>query len=92
MVNFKFYGVTNWTTNSSNTHVAQYLKKKRQPNNEIGSMGNIFFEKSYTKCGGEASPRPFYKKSKFSYLWIKNLKCYIACFCCMSRSRSTEIY
>ena len=27
-------------------------------------MRNIFFEKSYTKCGGEASSRPFYKKSK----------------------------
>ena len=22
-------------------------------------MGNIFLEKSYTKCGGEAIPRPF---------------------------------
>ena len=27
---------------------------------------NIFLEKSYTKCGGDASPRPFYKKSKLS--------------------------
>ena len=25
---------------------------------------NIFLEKSYRKCGGEVSPRPFYKKSK----------------------------
>ena len=25
----------------------------------------IFAEKSYTKCGGEASTRHFYKKSKF---------------------------
>ena len=23
-----------------------------------------FFEKSYTKCGGETIPRPFFKKSK----------------------------
>ena len=29
-------------------------------------MRNIFLEKSYTKCGGEASPRPFYKKSKLT--------------------------
>ena len=29
-------------------------------------MRNIFLEKSYTKCDGETSPRPFYKKSKFS--------------------------
>ena len=27
---------------------------------------NIFLEKPYTKCGGEAIPRPSYKKSKFS--------------------------
>ena len=29
-------------------------------------MRNIFFETLYTKWGGEASPRPFYKKSKLS--------------------------
>ena len=29
-------------------------------------MRNIFLEKSYTKSGGEASPRPFYKKLKLS--------------------------
>ena len=29
-------------------------------------MKNIFLEKSYTKCGREASPRCFYKKSKLS--------------------------
>ena len=27
---------------------------------------NIFLKISYTKCGGKASPRPFYKKSKLS--------------------------
>ena len=26
-VNFKFYDVTVWLTNSYNTHIAQYLKK-----------------------------------------------------------------
>ena len=30
------------------------------------NMRNIFLEKSYTKCGGEARPRSFYKKSKLS--------------------------
>ena len=29
-------------------------------------MRKIFFEKSNAKCGGEASPRHFYKKSKLS--------------------------
>ena len=30
------------------------------------NMRNIFIEKSYTKCGGEAIPRPFFKKLKLS--------------------------
>ena len=30
------------------------------------NMRNVFIEKSYTKCSGEARPRPFYKKSKLS--------------------------
>ena len=29
-------------------------------------MANIFFKKSYRKCGGETSPRPLPKKSKLS--------------------------
>ena len=29
-------------------------------------MRNIFLEKSYTKCGGEASSRPFYKNQNVS--------------------------
>ena len=30
------------------------------------NMRNIFFEKSYKKCGGETIPRPFSKESKLS--------------------------
>ena len=30
------------------------------------NMRTIFLEKSYTKCGGEASPRSFYEKLKLS--------------------------
>ena len=30
------------------------------------NMRNIFLEKLYKKCAGEASPRPFYKKSELS--------------------------
>ena len=29
-------------------------------------MKNIFLQQLYRKCGGEVSPRPFLKKSKFS--------------------------
>ena len=30
------------------------------------NMRNIFLEKLFANCGGEASPRPFNKKSKLS--------------------------
>ena len=33
------------------------------------NMRNICLEKSYTKCGEEASPRSFSKKSKLSISW-----------------------
>ena len=44
------------------------------PNNSKSKLGqlieyntrNIFLEKSYTKYGGETSPRPFSKKLKLS--------------------------
>ena len=40
-------------------------KKAARQQNSVScfySMRNIFLEKSYTICGGEASLRPFYKK------------------------------
>ena len=37
-------------------------------------------EKSYLKCGGETSLRPFSKRSIWSYLLIKSLRFYIICF------------
>ena len=40
-------------------------------------MRNIFLEKSYTKCGKETSPRPFYKNPNWASLWINSAKCYI---------------
>ena len=30
------------------------------------NLRNIFLDKSYTKCGGESSPRHFSEKSKLS--------------------------
>ena len=53
---------------------------------------NVFLEKSYTKFGGEASPRPFCKKSKLSICPDQQSKIYKVCFHCMSKSRSTKIY
>ena len=34
------------------------------------NMRNIFFQKLYTKCAGEALPRPFSKKSKLSIQFV----------------------
>ena len=70
-VHFEIYGVTCWTTINYNTHIAQYVKKNIQPDNEIlsvnrKSIGNIFLEELYTKGGGEASHRSFFNKPKFS--------------------------
>ena len=41
---------------------------------------NIFLEKSYTKCGGKLFRGPFLKNQNWVYLWISNLKSYIAFF------------
>ena len=46
-------------------------------------MKNMFLEKSYRKCSGEASPRHFYKKSKLS-ISLNQQKWYKVCFYCMS--------
>ena len=64
---FKYYDVTAWLTNICDTHIVS-----RNKSNEIMKLGqliechmrNIFFEKSYTKCGGETSSRPFPEKLK----------------------------
>ena len=34
------------------------------------NMRNIFLEKSYINCNGKASPRSFYKKSKYRNMTI----------------------
>ena len=56
------------------------LRRKRYQAMKFGqliahNMKNIFLGKSYTKCGGGASPRHFYKKSKLSLsVWNNSLK------------------
>ena len=42
-----------------------------------------FIERSYTKCGGETSPRSFSEKIRLSISLINRLKSYAVCFCCM---------
>ena len=40
------------------------------------NMGNVFLEKSNTKCGSETSPRPFSEKLKLSISLDNSLKFY----------------
>ena len=44
------------------------------------NMRNIFLEKSYTKCGGETSPKQFSQKLKLSISQVISLKFYTVCF------------
>ena len=76
-VNFKIYDVTDCIANNK-TYIAQYLRSKFDQKIKFGhliecKLRNTFLEKPYTKCGEEASPGPFYKKSKFS------ISLYIVC-------------
>ena len=40
------------------------------------NMRNIFLEKPYTKYGGKASSRPFYKNQNWGYYWNNALNCW----------------
>ena len=48
MVNFKIYDVTDWAANNYNTHIAQYFKKLRQPNNEIWLINRVSHDKYFS--------------------------------------------
>ena len=53
-------------------HISRYISRNKD--NETMKFGQLikynvrknFLEKSYSKCGGETSPRQFSKKSKLS--------------------------
>ena len=60
-------------TKNHDTHIAQYLPKKRQGNQVMKfgqstecNMRGILLEQSYAKYSGETSLRPFSKKLKLS--------------------------
>ena len=41
IVNLKIYDVISWTTINYNTHIAQYFKNQKQPENEIWSINRL---------------------------------------------------
>ena len=68
MVNFK---IPDWTKIIT-THILPDISRN-QGNQTVKfgqlteyNMRNIFLAKSYTECGGEVSPRLFYKKLKLN--------------------------
>ena len=72
-------------------------KSKLNQKTEFGQliehkMINIFLEKSYTRCGGEAIPRPFSKKLKLSISLDQQSEFLISLFYCISKLMNTKIY
>ena len=69
-VNFKIYDVTTWLTKSYNHILPNISGRKLNQTMKLGqlinNMRNIFLEKSYARCGGETSPRPFSERFKLS--------------------------
>ena len=41
-INFKIHDVTAWLTNNYNTHIAQYITKQTQRDNETWSINRIY--------------------------------------------------
>ena len=67
-----------------------------QSDNEIWSvdydMRNIFLEKSYTKYGGETSPRPFSEKLELSISLDQYSKLLYNLFLLYAKLRAIEIH
>ena len=56
------------------------------------NMRNIFLEKSYTKCGGETSPRHFSEKLKLSISLDQYSKVLYSLFLLYTNLRAIETY
>ena len=65
---FKFYDVRAWLKNNCNTNISRNKGNQTMKFGQIieCNMRNIFLKESFTKCGGETSPRPFSEKLKLS--------------------------
>ena len=56
------------------------------------NLRNIFLGKSYTKCGGETSPRPFTEKLKLSISLDQKSKVLYSLFSLYGNLRAIERY
>ena len=55
-------------------------------------MKNIFPEKSYLKCGGEPSPRPFSEKLELSISLDQQPEFLFSSLYCISKWMTTSMY
>ena len=55
-------------------------------------MNNIFLEKSYTKCDGETSPRPFSENLKLSISLDQYSKVLYSLILLYVKLRAIEVY
>ena len=56
------------------------------------NMANSLIVKSYTKCGGEASPRPFSEKLKLSISLDQRYESLFSSFYCISKLMATTMH
>ena len=56
------------------------------------NLRNIFLKKSYTECGGETIPRPFFEKSKLSISVDQYSKALHILILLFVKLRTIEIY
>ena len=56
------------------------------------NMRKIFLEKSYPKCGGETSPKPFSKKLKLSISLDQQSKVLYNLFLLYAKLRTIEMH
>ena len=95
---FKFYDVAAWLTNNCNTHILPNIwRSKGNQTMRFGqliecNLRNIFLEKSYKKCGGETSPRPFSEKLKLTISLEQQSKVLYSSFLLYAKLIAIEIY
>ena len=86
----KTYNITKWITNNYNTHTHMHVTHTTKFSQLVENNMRNVVEKPCTKCDGETSPRPFFKKSKLS--WSMNQKSEVSyrLLYCLSKSSITK--
>ena len=89
--NLEIYGVRDWERNNYGTHIAQYLKKRRQLDNEFLPVNRMQHEKCFywkiSREMGKLVLDPFLKNQHWPYFWISSLKYYKVCLYWRSKWR-----